>query len=124
MLYSLFSEAGAKGARSTALHSLQWGMGMLLCSIPLSLFAKAPTWLLIILIIAFGLVLVTFIFAYLFLLRKNPDALRSESYTLSKMAIERGLIGDSGTGLMEVTEVGTDVIKTKSLGSDQGKGVQ
>lgn len=31
----------------------------------------------------------------------NPDALRSESYSLSKMAIERGLVGDSISGVAQ-----------------------
>ena len=124
LFYSFFSEAGAKGARSTALHALQWGMGMLLCAIPISVMAKASDWLLVVLVVAFGLVLITFISSYIFLLRNNPDALRSESYTLSKMAMERGLIGDSGTGLMEVTESGGHTTKPKPLISDQGGGGQ
>jgi hypothetical protein len=120
MFYNFFSEAGARGARSTALHALQWGMGMLLCSIPLSLAAKAPTWILIVLVAALGLLFLTFVGSYIFLLSKNPDALRSESYTLSKMAIERGLIGDSGTGLMELTETGQQGTRPQPLISTQG----
>ena len=101
LLHSFFSEASAKGARSTALHALQWGMAMLLISISIMAMADAPSWILIAISSAFGLVLVTFIGAYIFLLIKNPDALRSERFTLSKMAIERGLIGDSLSGLRE-----------------------
>lgn len=119
LLYSFVSEAGARGARSTALHALQWGMGMVLCSIPLSIFAKAPAWILIVLVVALGLILVTFLGAYLFLLGKNPDALRSEDYSLSKMAIEHGLIGDSKTGLREIS-IGA-VSQTKALITDEGK---
>ena len=101
LLHSFFSEASAKGVRSTALHALQWGMAMLLISISIMAVADAPSWILIAISSAFGLVLVTFIGAYIFLLIKNPDALRSERFTLSKMAIERGLIGDSLSGLRE-----------------------
>ena len=109
LLHSFFSEASAKGARSTALHALQWGMAMLLISISIMAMAGAPFWILIAISSAFGLVLVTFIGAYIFLLIKNPDALRSERFTLSKMAIERGLIGDSQSGLTE-EEVVEDTI--------------
>ena len=109
LLHSFFSEASAKGARSTALHALQWGMAMLLISISIMAMADAPSWILIAISSAFGLVLVTFIGAYIFLLIKNPDALRSERFTLSKMAIERGLIGDSLSGLTE-EEVVEDTI--------------
>ena len=109
LLHSFFSEASAKGARSTALHALQWGMAMLLISISIMAWVDAPSWILIAISSAFGLVLVTFIGAYIFLLIKNPDALRSERFTLSKMAIERGLIGDSLSGLWE-EEVVEDTI--------------
>ena len=99
-LHSFFPEA-SKGARSTALQPLHWVLGMLLTSISITAGVDAPSWLLSVLSIAFGVVLGVFIGAYIFLLIKHPDALRSESYTLSKMAIERGLIGDSLSGLRE-----------------------
>jgi hypothetical protein len=34
----------------------------------------------------------------------DPDALRSERYTLQKLAIEHHLIGDSATGILSDTE--------------------
>jgi hypothetical protein len=37
--------------------------------------------------------------AYVFCLLKDRDALRSESYSLHKLAIEQGLLGDSTTGM-------------------------
>lgn len=40
--------------------------------------------------------------SYIIYALKNPDALRSEKYTLSKMAIEKNLIGDDISGLIEV----------------------
>ena len=36
---------------------------------------------------------------------KNVDALRSEKYSLYKMALEKNLIGDSMTGVEEVEDV-------------------
>lgn len=108
-LHSFFSEASAKGSRSTALHALQWVIGPLLGGISITAAVDAPSWLLIVLSIALGVVLGIFIYAYVFLLKTNPDALRSENFTLSKMAIERGLIGDSLGGLRE-EEVVEDTI--------------
>ena len=118
-LHSFFSEASAKGAKSTALQSLHWGIGMLLTSIPIMAWVDAPSWILIAISSAFGLVLVTFIGAYIFLLIKNPDALRSESYTLSKMAIERGLIGDSLSGLREEEVLEDTINEPKTLASGE-----
>lgn len=96
----LLSQASARGARSTALHSLQWGLGILLFGVSLSLWAGAPVWLLLIEGISFVLVLFTFLFSYLYLLMTDKDALRSETFTLSKMAIEKGLVGDNIVGLV------------------------
>ncbi|MDE0087611.1 MAG: hypothetical protein OXU23_17950 [Candidatus Poribacteria bacterium] len=118
-LHSFFSEASAKGAKSTALQSLHWVIGMLLTSIPIMAWVDAPSWILIAISSAFGLVLVTFIGAYIFLLIKNPDALRSESYTLSKMAIERGLIGDSLSGLREEEVLEDTINEPKTLASGE-----
>jgi hypothetical protein len=50
---------------------------------------------------AVGVVLVVFLAAYVFLLIKNPDALRSEEFSLSKMALEKGLIGDTTSGFVD-----------------------
>ena len=41
------------------------------------------------------------LFAYVFCLFKDRDALRSESFSLRKMEIEKGLYGDSDMGLVQ-----------------------
>ena len=99
---SFFAEASAKSAKSTALHSLQWMLGILLSAAPILLFSRAPTWILVCLFFAVAVVLLLFTFAYVSLLIKQPDMLRSEHFTLSKMAIEKGLVGDSIHGLVEL----------------------
>jgi hypothetical protein len=98
---SFLSEATAKGARSTALHSLQWMLGILLSALPIVIWAGAPDWLLVGISGAAALILVLFIFAYVYFLLKQPDALRSEQFSLSKMAIEKGLVGDNVSGLIQ-----------------------
>ena len=103
--------SSAKGARSTALHSLQWGMGLILASIPMALYAGSPEWLLIFLASCLGILFMTFIGAYIYLLNIDRDALRSENFSLSKMAIEKGLVGDNITGLIQNNN------DTKQLGS-------
>ncbi|HPQ43898.1 MAG TPA: hypothetical protein PKZ42_06675 [Syntrophales bacterium] len=115
IIHSFFSEASAKGARSTALHALQWVIAMLLTSIPITAIAGAPSWILIGIASALAVVLTTFLGAYIYFLIKSPDALRSESYTLSKMAIERGLVGDNLTGLRDEKTLYTLSNEPKSL---------
>lgn len=98
---SFLSEATAKGARSSALHSLQWMLGILLSALPVTIWAGAPPWLLIAISAAAGLVLFLFVFAYVYFLFRQPDALRSEQFSLSKLAIEKGLVGDNVAGLVQ-----------------------
>ena len=45
-----------------------------------------------------------YLLSYVYYALKNPDALRSERFTLSKMAIEKNLIGDDKAGLLEIAE--------------------
>jgi hypothetical protein len=101
MMQSFFSQANARGARSTALHALQWTIGLFLSAIALLVFAGAPSWLLVGVASALSLVLLVFLGAYIYLLFHNPDALRSEHFSLSKMAIEKGLVGDNVSGLID-----------------------
>jgi uncharacterized membrane protein YdbT with pleckstrin-like domain len=104
MFQSFLSEATAKGAKSTALHSLQWMLGILLSALPMTIWAGGPSWILIGIGSSALVILVLFVFAYLYFLFKQPDALRSEQFTLSKLAIEKGLVGDSNTGFVQISE--------------------
>ena len=45
---------------------------------------------------------IVYILAYIHLLFHDRDALRSEKYSLQKLAIERGLVGDSETGIIDI----------------------
>lgn len=120
LMHSFMSQANAKGARSTALHSLQWTIAILLAGLPVSMLSGAPKWLLICIVVGVGASLITFIFSYLFLLVRNPDALRSETFTLSKMAIEKGLTGDSIKGLSQDQKVGAIEHEDQPVTSDEG----
>ena len=68
----------------------------------LGYYLKAPEWLLITLALFLGLCVVLFVGAYIYLLINNPDALRSETYTLQKIALEKGLFGDSISGTIDI----------------------
>jgi len=120
LMRSLMSRADARGARSTALHALQWALALLLAAIPPLVYVKAPEWLLILLIGAVALVLLVFLASYVYLLLHNPDALRSEQFSLSKMALEKGLIGDDLSGLAEPQSASLEHQSRIVLGSDQG----
>ncbi len=101
LIQSFLSHSDAKGTRSTALHSLQWALGLLLAALPHTILAKAPEWMLVALLVAIAIVLAVFLGAYIYFLVRNPDALRSEQFTLSKLAIEKGLVGDNISGFTD-----------------------
>lgn len=62
----------------------------------------APTWVQVFFVCCTGAVLFAMLGAFVHFARKDPDALRSESFGLSKLRIERGLVGDSRAGLREI----------------------
>lgn len=53
-------------------------------------------------------------FAYVYCLLYDRDALRSERYSLQKMAIEHGMIGDSKTGPFSETELSNERVAEQS----------
>ena len=99
---ALREQMAASLSRSDVLRPLAWAVGILLFSlVTLVLSGKAPSWLLVIMVILIILVVVLYIGAYVFFALKNPDALRSEKYSLSKMAIEHGVYGDSASEIID-----------------------
>jgi hypothetical protein len=80
----------------------------------------APTWASIVFATFTGLPLLLFLAAYIFFMTRDPDALRSERYSIQKMAIEKGLIGDDLHGLLEPTE-GTTPPSLPAAASDESQ---
>ena len=66
--------------------------------------SNAPMWTDALLGVLLCCCVTLYLIGYIYFAVKNPDALRSERFTLSKMAIEKNLIGDNIFGLLEVEE--------------------
>jgi hypothetical protein len=82
-------------SRTSALNPLQWTLAILLLGLLILLWTGADKWIIVGLgVCVFGDVGLL-AFGYFYFMFKNPDALRSEAFSLQKMAIERGLVGDS-----------------------------
>jgi hypothetical protein len=88
-------------SRSSITNPLQWMMVILLGGILILWTARVPPWVVIVLTTCLVLVVALFIYSYVFFMHTHPDVLRSEQYHLSKMALERGLVGDSTKGLFD-----------------------
>ncbi len=101
---AFLAQATASGSRSTALQPLCWLAGILTSGLIFAPTWEAPSWVLVTLAVMLGSSVTLFLVSYAYYAIKNPDALRSERFTLSKMAIEKNLIGDDKTGLIELPE--------------------
>jgi hypothetical protein len=117
---SLLRQADIGQSRTSVINPLQWTLTIAVVGLlAVSLEPHAPPWLAIFFAAIVGAVIVLLLFAFVFFMIKGPDALRSEKYSLVKTAIEKRLVGDSLTGLLQVVETfeGTDP-KALSTGSN------
>lgn len=81
---------------------LTWFLSILIGGVLSLTWLKASEWLVIFFCIVIVAVILLFLFAYIFCLFRNPDALRSESFSIQKLAIEKGVYGDSTTGMIKI----------------------
>ncbi len=104
-LKSLFEQSQARGSRSTALGPLFVLLGLLLTALVTTtkLAPDPPTWLLPGLFGLVAFIVLVGAGAYIYLLIKDRDALRSERYSIQKLAIEKGMYGDDMTGVVDLT---------------------
>ena len=77
--------------RTSCLAPFQWSLGITAVAIVGSLAAGAPAWLLISLTVFAGINVMTFLGVSVYFSITAPDNLRSERYSINKMAIERGI---------------------------------
>jgi hypothetical protein len=87
-------------SRTDVLRPLAWLIGMMATMTALLVFGKAPEWLLICASLCLAGSVSLYFFAYIYCLLKDRDGLRSERYSLEKLAIEHGIYGDSHIGLV------------------------
>lgn len=96
----LFSHSDASGAKSTILKPLTWFLALIIGGILLLLQFSSPIWLIIMLAVIFCFGVVIFFFVYIYCLMNDRDSLRSEKFTIQKLAIEKGITGDDIIGII------------------------
>ncbi|RYH19944.1 MAG: hypothetical protein EON54_26825, partial [Alcaligenaceae bacterium] len=101
----LREQVNATAWRSDVLKPLAWLIGIVGTLMAALVFAKAQEWLLGWIGIAFLMLIGLYAACYVICLFVDRDALRSEGYSLNKMAIEHKLLGDSTAGMSEVKDV-------------------
>lgn len=121
-LKTLFEHAISEGSRSTALKPLGWLVAMLASTTLAAFYWTTPRWIGTIFAIFTIITVITYLGSYLYFLIKDPDALRSERYSLQKLAIEKGLYGDNLIGRITLDDIrkpqplAADSSETKELG--------
>lgn len=101
LLRSFLQQATATGSKSTVLTDLRWFIGIISSAFLVSLGVKAPFWVTVFLACILGLACLIYFAAYIYFGLKSPDSLRSEKFTLSKLAIERSVTGDNISGFID-----------------------
>jgi len=88
------------GEKSTILKPLTWLISILFGGIIILSYIKADQWIIISFFCIISIIISLFIFSYIYCLYKDRDALRSEKFSIQKMAIEKGYYGDNTSGLL------------------------
>jgi len=101
LIQSFLQQANATGTKSTVLTDLRWFTFIVISGLLVAIKTSAPEWVLILFSVLLCLVALLYISAYIFFAIRSPDALRSEKYTLTKMAIEHSMKGDNLSGLID-----------------------
>ena len=97
------------GTRSTVLAPLYTPLALIIGACVICAVNNAPPWLTQGLAGAGGLFAIAFLASYIYFALTNPEHLRSEGYKLGTLAIERGLFGDSKSGLRPARDVEVEV---------------
>jgi hypothetical protein len=105
-LTALFSKALSNRTLSSVLYELKWLVGILIVGSILASRYGTLGWFAIGLGVLGLIVIVVFICVYIFFCKTNPDYLRSEKYSIDKMAITHGVYGDNRSGMKHVEIVG------------------
>jgi hypothetical protein len=89
------------------LKSLTWLISVLLAALLTAASLQLPSWITVGLFITLAINILLVMFSFGYCLFNDRDALRSESFSIKKMAIEKGIYGDSITGVLK-SPVDTD----------------
>jgi hypothetical protein len=102
LIRSFLQQASVQGSRSTVLNPIGWAFALVLSALLASAWAQAPFWVVVLFAVFASLILIVFLISYIYCMVNDRDALRSERFSLSKMAIERSVVGDTLKGFSEV----------------------
>ncbi|MEE6030472.1 hypothetical protein [Avibacterium paragallinarum] len=115
-LFARFSNVEGMNARSNVIVSLLWLFFLTLGSTITYGIWGEKEFVMYFLLVILGIEIAAIIGAFWYFAINNPDYLRSETYTLSKLAIEKGQLGDTNNGLISVVQA--RIIDSESVVKD------
>lgn len=98
MIRAIIEQVTGSVSRSTALKSLAWLIGILVLGATGLGYSESANIVLTGFFVLLVISVLVYLGSYIYLLKTNPDALRSERYSLEKLAIEKGVYGDNLIG--------------------------
>ena len=118
---ALLQQASAEGSRSTALKPLGWLVGIL-CAATTALFSllnPLQLWVAIAFVALTAVAVLGYLGVYFYLMIKDRDALRSERYSIQKLAIEKSIVGDNLSGTLQIDEIETPNLLTEASAEEE-----
>jgi hypothetical protein len=98
LIRTFLEHATAQGSRSTVLKPVGWMMLICISATLSAFYLRAQLWLVIMFAVFSGLTMLLYLGTYIYCLLTDKEALRSETYSIQKMAIEKGFVGDDIIG--------------------------
>ena len=114
LIRMFLAQASATGSKSTVLKPLYIMMAMCIASVFSAIYYAAPVWITYFFSFFTAATMCLYLSAYIYCLFTNPDSLRSETYSIQKLAIEKGFVGDDLNGMFRLAKTEEDEVKVVS----------
>jgi hypothetical protein len=101
---TILQKALVHGSRSTVLKPLAWLVGICSVASIAAFHFKSPAWIGTMFGILAGGTIIFYLIAYVYFGLTDKDTLRSEKFSLQKLAIQKGFIGDDFTGYIKISD--------------------
>lgn len=99
-IWSILQQALASGSRSTVLKPLGWLIALTLSGTIATFKLNPDVWFTHVMGGMCITSILLYIAGYIYFGITDKDALRSETFTIQKMAIQKGFVGDDSTGFI------------------------
>ncbi|MDP9524255.1 hypothetical protein [Pseudomonas putida] len=99
-IWSMLQQALASGSRSTVLKPLGWLIALTLAGTITTFKLNPDAWFTHVMGGLCTLSILFYLAGYVYFAITDKDALRSETFSIQKMAIQNGFVGDDTTGFV------------------------